>query len=149
MPASKAYKIAKEAMESGNNCCEAILFAFSNVWGIPLADDTIAAATLFEEGMQDGCICGALVGMVMASGILSKRYRHPLGKQLPKHLVMRFKKEFGSTCCQNIKNKQPVWQRVGKRACIGLAARAAEIMVEEWVGVGNASQDICNNSHIE
>ncbi len=139
MTASKAaYKTARTAMENGSNCCEAMLTAASHVWQLPLAEDTKAAAALFGEGMQSGCTCGALVGLIMASGIRSKQLTHPLGKQLPAHLNQRFKQEFGATCCRVIKQKRPVWQRLGREACIELTAQTAAMLIEEWEGGQNA-----------
>lgn len=148
MLASKAFNTAKIAMESGLNCCEAILSTVEQVWPNHLSKDSLAAAALFGEGMGSGCTCGALVGMIMASGILGKSYPHPLGKSLSKHLNNCFKQEFGSACCLVIKKNRPVWQRLGRQACINLTARSAAMLVEEWEGVISATTNLDNHSNL-
>lgn len=142
MLVSKAYNIVKEVMESGLNCCEGMLTAAERVWPIRINEDVFAAASLFGMGMQSKCTCGALAGMVMASGILQKSYPHPLGKKIARQLHDRFKQEFGSTCCHVILKARPESQRFGRQACIELTAKASHILVEEWAGVISTSQDL-------
>lgn len=102
---------------------------------LPVGEDIMAAAAFFGEGMGSGCSCGALVGMVMASGIINQRIKHPRAEELPGLLNQKFKQEFGSACCRVIKKNRPVWQRVGRRGCIQLTTRAAEMLIEEWENV--------------
>lgn len=137
----------KQTMEQGSNCCEAMLTAMSMEWGLPLSTDLRTAAGLFGKGMHSGCTCGALVGMVMASGMLSARVPHPLGNKLATRLNDRFKEEFGSTCCRVILKKRPVWQKVGNQGCINLTTRAGAILVQEWEGVADGIKNIGDNTH--
>lgn len=145
----KASKMAEQAMKRGGNCCEAVLAAADAVWGLNLDQDVSASAVFFEEGMNSGCTCGALVGMIMASGILHKKGSHPLGRNLPKRLHDRFKEEFGSTCCRVIQSRRPLLQKMkGQAACIALTSRAAAMLAEEWEGMGNdRNAGICDNSN--
>lgn len=148
MLALKASEVAKSAMEQGQDCCEAMLTACSKVWNIELSDDIMAGASLLGEGMQSGCTCGALVGMVMASGILQSKYNYPSGKQVAKRLHQLFKNEFGSTCCRVIRKNRPVLQRIGKQACINLTARSAAIFVEEWEGIIGEQSSFNHHSNL-
>jgi len=145
----KASQIAEQTMKKGGNCCEAVLAAANAVWGLNLDEDVLASAVFFEEGMNSGCTCGALVGMIMVSGILHKKRSHPLGEMLPKRLHDRFKEEFGSTCCRVILNRRPILQKMrSKAACIALTSRAAAMLAEEWEGMGDDQKTgICNNSN--
>ena len=87
----KASDIAVQSMKDGSNCCEAVLAAANSVWNLNFDEDTMAAASFFGKGMGSGCTCGALVGMVMVSGILERRVGHPLGRDMPKRLHEVFK----------------------------------------------------------
>jgi len=148
---SKASLIAREGMKSGNNCCQAVLLAASQVWEIPLGDDMMAAASLFGGGMGSGCTCGALAGIIMAAGIMDKYHPHPSGVKLAQQLHDLFKKEFGSTCCRVIRKKRSVIENIGKKACIDLTGRTVEILIAEWEGILNAEtgSGIDNNTNVK
>jgi len=144
-----ASNIAREAMEQGANCCQAILTAANQVWNLNLPPEIIESAVYFREGMSSGCTCGALVGLVLASGMICTQRNIPADYELPKRLHLRFKTEFRSSCCAVIRKKQSFLQRVANKGCIDLTARSAAILVEEWedhLGAGN--QDICNYSNL-
>lgn len=148
MQSSQTSEIVKNAMEHDHNCCEAVLMATQAAFHLPFAEDMMAAASMFGEGMGSGCSCGALVGMVMASGILNQRMEHPRADELPQLIYQKFKQEFGSTCCRVIRKNRPVWQRIGRQGCIQLTTRAAEMLLEEWENVyaENATPDISSSS---
>ncbi len=149
MLALKAAKIVEGAMKNGQNCCEAVLLACNEVLNLDLAPETIAAARFFREGMDSGCACGALVGIIMVSGILHGKNPHPRGSKLPAHLYGLFKKEFGSACCRIIKKERPVWQQLGRGACIDLTIRAVSMLMKEWEEIiGAEGRDFCNNYHV-
>lgn len=128
-------KRAEEFMKQGDNCCEAVVRAADKVWGLKLAPESIAVTSLFKEGMDSGCTCGALVGMVMISGILKNRYGHPLKDKLAADLTSRFRAEFGSTCCRVICKQRPLWEKIGRKGCIVLTAKTAGILEEVWANV--------------
>jgi len=129
---SRVFQVAREEMKRGHNCCQSILLAASRVWNIPVGADIMAAASLFGEGMGSGCTCGALAGMVMASGIMEQYYTHPLGRKLSQKLHDEFKREFGATCCRAIKRKRGPLENIGNRACMELTGKAAQILLQEW-----------------
>ncbi|MFZ3372503.1 MAG: C-GCAxxG-C-C family protein [Desulfitobacteriaceae bacterium] len=142
MIALKASELAGEAMQQGFNCCEAVLTAANNIWDLNLSQDTFAAASLFKEGMGSGCTCGALVGMVMASGILRERLGLPKEEKLAAKLQQRFKQEFKSSCCLVLRKNQTFRDRLGNKGCIRLTSKAAALLVEEW------ENDFRNNSYL-
>ncbi len=132
MSKSQASRTAREAMKSGNNCCQSVLLAAKKVWDLPIGEDMLAAASLFAEGMSSGCTCGALTGMVMAAGIMDKSHPHPAGSKLPQQLHNQFKQEFGSTCCRVIRKKRTPIEKIGNKGCIDLTSRTAEILFAQW-----------------
>ena len=126
---------AEEFMKQGKNCCEAVVRAADTVWDLKLAPEAIEVTSLFKGGMGSGCTCGALVGMVMVSGILKNRYGHPLKDKLAADLTSRFRAEFGSTCCRVICKQRPLWEKIGRKGCIVLTAKTAGILEEVWADV--------------
>lgn len=128
----KASELAREAMRQGFNCCESVLTAANAIWDLNLSQDTFAAASLFKEGMGSGCTCGALVGMVMASGILRERLGLPKTEKLAAKLHKRFKQEFKSSCCVVLRKNHSLSERFGNKGCIRMTSRAAVLLVEEW-----------------
>lgn len=135
MLTTKASEIAREAMEGGSNCCEAVLTAANVVWDLNLSPDIFAAASLFKEGIGSGCTCGALVGMVMASGVLQKKLDLPKNEKLAAKLTKSFKQEFKSSCCVVLRKNLTFRDKLGNKGCINLTSKAAAIMVEEWGNV--------------
>jgi C_GCAxxG_C_C family probable redox protein len=147
----QASQIAREEMKSGYNCCQAVLLAASQVWEIPLEEDTLAAASQFAGGMGSGCACGALVGMMMAAGIMNKYHPHPAGQQLPQQLHDQFKREHGSTCCRIIRKKHSLIENIANKACIDLTSQTTRILVSTWEGVfdTDGTSAIHNNTDSE
>lgn len=137
MSKSEASKIIRQEMKSGRNCCQAILAAVSSEWDIPVGEEMLAVAAFFGQGMGSGCTCGALTGMVMASGLMNKYHPHPAGAKLPQQLHDQFKQAFGSTCCRVIKKKRTAIQNIGNKACIDLTGKAADILFAAWKEVLN------------
>ena len=141
---------AAEFMKQGDNCCEAVVQAANTVWGLKLAPEVIATASLFKEGMDSGCTCGALVGMVMISGILKNRYGHPLNDKLAADLTSRFRAEFGSTCCRVLSKQRSLSEKIGRKGCIVLTAKTAGILEEVWADVqNNADQNLRDYTHAQ
>jgi len=151
MQDQQASQIAREAMKSGNNCCQSVLLAAGKVWNIPIGDDILAAANMFGGGMGSGCTCGALAGMVMAAGIRQQYDEHPRGSKLVQDLHDQFKQEFGATCCRAIKKKRSVLDRIGNRACVELTGQTAALLVRQWERIDNGAESpgINYNTHSE
>ncbi|TGE34591.1 C-GCAxxG-C-C family protein [Desulfosporosinus sp. Sb-LF] len=128
----RAPEIAKDAMQRGLNCCESVLTAANEVWKLNLSKDMFFAASLFKEGMGSGCTCGALVGIVMASGIIRERYGLKEDQDLAKRLHSGFKQEYKSSCCAVLRKKQSFLARISQKGCIHITEGAVAILVKEW-----------------
>ena len=128
----KAGQVARKAMDSGLNCCQAVLTAAEEVLEIKLAPEAYAMGSLFGEGMGSGCACGALVGLVMVGGIISKDHHHQAGRDLSAIIHRRFIEKFGSSCCRAIRAKRSPLDKIGNRGCKRLTETSAGLMVEIW-----------------
>ncbi|OLN33200.1 C-GCAxxG-C-C family protein [Desulfosporosinus metallidurans] len=147
---SELSNCAEEFMKQGDNCCEAVVRAANKVWNLELAPEAIAVTSLFKEGMDSGCTCGALVGMVMISGILKNRYGHSLNDKLAADLTSRFRTKFGSTCCRVICKQRSLWEKISRQGCIALTAKTAGMLEEVWADVrNNADQNLRDHTHAQ
>jgi len=151
MSDTHAGRIVQEQMKSGSNCCQAVIIAASKVFDIPVQPDIMAAASMFGGGMGSGCSCGALTGMIMASGVFEQYAKHPMGIKLSQELHDQFKKQFGATCCRVIKSRRSSLANIGNRACIELTSKAADLLIKEWEGILDAGTlaSINNYSNIK
>ena len=132
MPQERVNSTAINNMKQGNNCCQAVVIAACQEWGLPIPEEVLAAGAFFGGGMQAGCTCGALTGMIMASGLRSSHQGFPPGQQPAKQLHDIFKQEFGSACCRVIKKKHGIIDNIGMRACQELTGRATVLLIEYW-----------------
>jgi C_GCAxxG_C_C family probable redox protein len=127
----KATQIAEKHMSAGYNCCEAMLKTVDELFELNLPAEVLSSGKLFGHGMNSGCTCGALVGLVSASSILEDKYGHELGNKLAKKLHDTFESEFGATDCKTIRARRGILER-GKKACIRLTGKTAGILVDFW-----------------
>ena len=135
---------AKQLFESGYNCSQAVLCAFSDVTGI---DETTSAklASSFGGGMgRMREVCGAVTGAFMVLGI-AKGYSDPeAGPEKKAHyetvreFADRFKAENGSIICRELlegvnvqaggapEERSQAYYK--KRPCAELVYQAAKIL---------------------
>lgn len=135
-----AHKVAVNYMDDGFNCCEAVMMTGDKVLDLKLPPEVFHACANFRQGIGSGCVCGALSGMVMLSGILDRRFPHPLGKGLASHLHDRFKEKFGSTCCRVLLKEMSFLDKVGKKGCKEMTGATAVMLQEIWEPVIKAKQ---------
>ena len=85
---------AGEFIDVGQNCAQAVLQAVTG-----RSDEEFLAMTEgFGGGIGDtGCVCGAVVGGVMALGLAGQADRAD-------RLMESFKKTFRTTCCKGLTN---------------------------------------------
>jgi C_GCAxxG_C_C family probable redox protein len=115
----KAYQYAKDY----HSCSQCTLLTIQEAFGLP-GDDVLKAATGFAAGIgRIGSVCGAMLGGVMAFGLLYGRdqetMKHPdpavrakrkeeidlkMGT-LIKKLLAKFDQEYGSMICSDIETK--------------------------------------------
>ena len=104
MTAQERAQTAYELKATGQcNCTQAVLMALKDKLG--KEDDYLMdAASGFAAGM--GCMestCGALIGAVIAAGIIKEGNGTP---KISKNLVADFKEMCGDTICKNLKGAQ-------------------------------------------
>lgn len=136
MQPQRANKIAMQEMKAGRNCCQSVIIAACQVWNMSIPGGVLDAADLFGGGMHSGCSCGALTGMIIASGLKHRDEQGVDGQKIAREVHERFKSTFGSTCCRAIKKKRSPLEKIGNRACIDLTGKAAAILVQLWEEVG-------------
>ena len=88
-------EMAKQAHESGLNCAQAVLAAFTDITGLT-AEQSMAIAGGFGGGMSCGGICGVVSGCVAVLGAACPHTRENgvAGKQRVKHLAQEFQRRF-------------------------------------------------------
>lgn len=122
-------------------CSEAIVKIIRDEFDLSLPDDVVAMASGFPVGIGGaGCTCGALVGGIMALGML-------FGRKLPgdpavsnvmalaKELHDTFKKRHKSTCCRVLTKGMELGSKEHMEQCIfftgEIAAETATIIIRE------------------
>jgi len=114
-------------------CTEAVLTALNQGLGGGLTDtQATAMAAPFCIALGDsGCLCGALSGAVMATGlILGKDGAYRQRKSMrdsARQLHDQFKATHGATCCRVLSKKVKHDSKAHFAQCAGLTARAAEM----------------------
>jgi C_GCAxxG_C_C family probable redox protein len=114
-------------------CTEAVLTALNQGLDGGLTDAQAAAmAAPFCVALGDsGCLCGALSGAVMASGLLlgqQHAFRHRKAMRASaRQLHDAFKSANGATCCRVLTRKVKDDPKAHFQHCAGLTAQAAEL----------------------
>ena len=114
-------------------CTEAVVIAINKGLNGGLTDDqALAMAAPFCVALgESGCLCGALSGAVMASGLLlgnSRPYRHRRDmRKSGRELHDAFKAANGATCCRALTKKVKHDPKAHFHHCAGLTADAAEM----------------------
>ena len=121
---------AMQLMKDGKNCCQAVLIAAGNAWKIELPAAFVDAAYYMGGGMQSGCACGALSGMVMAAGLREQTNPAPKGHKPGQELHDLFTKEFGASCCRVIRKKMGLAEKMGDKKCRELTGRTVVLLLK-------------------
>lgn len=114
-------------------CAEAVLVAVNRGLNGGLTDaQALAMAAPFCVALGDsGCLCGALSGAVMATGLLlgnahPYRYRKDM-RDSARRLHDAFKTANGATCCRVLTKKLRHDSKAHFEQCAALTAQAAEL----------------------
>lgn len=101
------FELANSYHKRGFNCCQSVVAAFSDLTGLS-EQESFNVAAGFGAGAGTGELCGALVGGIMALGlmtpvdmsdpVMSKKRTQAKGKELQK----RFVEKFGALRCQDL-----------------------------------------------
>lgn len=114
-------------------CTEAVVIALNAALrgGLSEAKAVAMAAPFCVALGESGCMCGALSGAVLASGlILGKHQPHRHRREIresARQLHDAFKAANGSTCCRVISNGLRSDRKAHFRRCATLTAEAAEM----------------------
>lgn len=95
--------VAAEYRETGRlNCSQAVIRAFEDK--LPVEPETLTQLTAgYGAGM--GCMeatCGALIGAVMAAGVLTNGLSTP---RCAKEILKKFREKCGATLCRDLKGR--------------------------------------------
>ncbi len=131
-------KAARNFAEKGYNCCQAVICAYCEEYGI--ADDDIFKVT---EGFGAGMggllnTCGAVTGMYMAIGMHNSAGEkdNPRKTKMDTYASIRdvaekFEEENGSIFCRDLKTEVNGVQRVSCQKCVEDAAELVEKYIAE------------------
>lgn len=131
-------KAARNFTEKGYNCCQAVICAYYEEYGI--ADEDIFKAT---EGFGAGMgglldTCGAVTGMYMAIGMHNSAgdKENPRATKMDTYASIRgtakqFEDENGSIFCRDLKVVENGVQRVSCQKCVETAAELLEKYIDD------------------
>jgi C_GCAxxG_C_C family probable redox protein len=115
-------------------CTEAVMVALNHGLNGGLSDtQAVAMAAPFSVALgESGCMCGALSGAVMASGLFLGNDR-PYGHRREMRISARqlhdmFKEANGATCCRVLSEKVKHDKEAHFQQCAELTANAAEMV---------------------
>ena len=114
-------------------CTEAVLTAMNQGLngGLTKAQTMAMAAPFCAALGESGCVCGALSGAVMASGLLlgqEHAYRHRMRMRAgARRLHDAFKTAHGTTCCRALTRQVKDDPKAHFRHCAQLTAQSAEM----------------------
>jgi len=127
---------AEEMYRTGQFLCsEAVPVVANEYLGKPMPDEVVKLASGFPVGLGfAGCVCGGLVGGVMALGL--KYGRTEPGSPTPgmfeasKELHDRFKSQRGSTCCRVLIRKFQLGSPEHIQQCIQITGEVAADVID-------------------
>lgn len=99
---------AEKYFNSGYNCCESVVLAVSEYFGVD-KEMPLKIATPFGSGMsKNGCVCGALSAAFISSGMINGRKQSDESRDpayIPAdNIFNRFKEKYGTAFCADITN---------------------------------------------
>ncbi|MGL5353411.1 MAG: C-GCAxxG-C-C family (seleno)protein [Clostridium sp.] len=113
-------------------CSEAVVKTIRDEFELNISDDAIAMASGFPIGMGGaGCTCGAVIGGVMAIGMVFGRTspKDPkVGKamELTKELHDNFKEKHKCLCCKILTKGMELGSEIHMKQCIAFTGEVAE-----------------------
>ncbi|HCU33480.1 MAG TPA: hypothetical protein DF364_06525 [Ruminococcaceae bacterium] len=132
-----------EQLEKKNNCCQVVLNAFCEDFGLS-PETMLPLASGFGGGMCLGEKCGAVTAMIMIAGLAygpfdgaDAKKKNKL-KGIVKNLNDRFEETFGSSQCRTllgnigqVKYDLSRTKEQGKRPCAIFMEKACDILEQE------------------
>ncbi|MGL5087577.1 MAG: C-GCAxxG-C-C family protein [Clostridium sp.] len=113
-------------------CSEAVVKTIRDEFELNISDDAIAMASGFPVGMGGaGCTCGAVIGGIMAIGMVFGR-RNPKdpkvtkAMELTKELHDNFKEKHKCLCCKILTKGMELGSEIHMKQCIAFTGEVAE-----------------------
>lgn len=131
-------KAARNFAEKGYNCCQAVICAYCEEFGI--VDEDVFKLTEGFGGGMGGLqnTCGAVTGMYMAIGMHNSAGEkdNPRKTKMDTYASIRdvahkFEEENGSIFCRDLKSIENGMQRVSCQKCVEDAAELVEKYIAE------------------
>ncbi len=132
-----------EQLEKKNNCCQVVLNAFCEDFGLS-PETMLPLASGFGGGMCLGEKCGAVTAMIMIAGLAYGPFNGADAKKknelkgIVKNLNDRFEETFGSSQCRTllgnigqVKYDLSRTKEQGKRPCAIFMEKACDILEQE------------------
>ena len=132
-----------EQLEKKNNCCQVVLNAFCEDFGLS-PETMLPLASGFGGGMCLGEKCGAVTAMIMIAGLAYGPFNGAAAKKknelkgIVKNLNDRFEETFGSSQCRTLlgnigqgKYDLSRTKEQGKRPCAIFMEKACDILEQE------------------
>jgi C_GCAxxG_C_C family probable redox protein len=113
-------------------CSEAIVKTIREEFHLPVSEDVVKMASGFPVGIGGaGCVCGAVVGGVMALGLFFGRTapgddRVKKAMALAQELHDRFKEKHKRTCCRWLTRGMTLGSPEHMEQCISFTGEVAE-----------------------
>lgn len=127
------FELAHSYHKRGFNCCQSVVAAFSDLTGLS-EQESFNVGGGFGAGAGTGELCGALVGGIMALGLMtpvdvndpvtSKKRTQAKGKVLQK----KFMEKFGALRCQDLLSDPKAVGPTQAAAAMGLTGHC-DIMI--------------------
>lgn len=119
--------------DSGQNCAQSVLLSAADALDFDLPEILIRGMASFTGGIgNSGCICGALTAAAMVAGIVSieddRRAGDKKANKAASKILMRFKDDFGSTCCRVL--RKGMHGADAHKRCRELTIGATSIMLD-------------------
>lgn len=134
---AKVRRVAEAYYRDGDfYCSEAIVKTIRDEFGLELDDSVIAMASGFPVGIGgSGCSCGAIIGGVMALGMIfgrtrAKDERVTKAMALAKELHDQFQDNHGTLCCRVLTRNLALGSPEHLEQCISLTGEVAEAVAK-------------------
>lgn len=135
----RAEQRARNLYLEGYYCAESVLMTINELAGSPFPHEVVSLGSAFWGGMAgDRSVCGALVGGVMAVGLLAGRvsagHSWEPSSTAAEELRARFTEEYGAQTCAVLIEPFESMHALGRREHCAIVTGACARMVAE-IGV--------------
>ncbi len=129
-PSKLASDIAANYFDKGYNCAQSVLMSASEIFGVEIPPELVRGAASFTGGIgYSGCVCGALVGASIFTGIISADEKRPRKNKktldINEKLQSIFRDNFKTTCCRVLRRDRDFKDRKANQRCREITAKTS------------------------